>query len=167
VTDQVDPYPPILVGHRGGNSHHDLDPILNSKEGKKGNKGKNKEGYIGSKDIAKIGRKPARRKGLRKGHLARSGQNIGHSWPKQLFAKGPIRLDQVRRVAKQGAPALVVWLALRALADRSNGAWATVTEVVEQAGLPGRTVRRAVGRLERIGMVRRHGRELEVPDYAR
>jgi hypothetical protein len=81
------------------------------------------------------------------------------------FAKGPVHIDQVVRVAGKGGYAVAVWLAVRARMDSANGAPATTAWLVKAMGLNGRTVRKAVAALVDIGMLKRDGGEISLPSY--
>jgi hypothetical protein len=137
-----------------------------------------KRGYK-KQDTAKIDKNANGANGLPEGtrapecaHLRTRVRGQAHQGASKLpaggkFAQGPVRLDQVSRIARLGAAPLLVWLAVRAHADFRNGNRATVKWIADETGWSRRTVQDAVAKLEASGSLRRFGEELEVPDYAR
>ena len=76
-------------------------------------------------------------------------------------------LDQAVRAAGKGAAAVVVWLAVRAREDGANGAAASTAWIAEMTGLNVRTIHKAVAALVEVGMLKRDGKEISIPSYAK
>jgi hypothetical protein len=76
------------------------------------------------------------------------------------FAKGPVRLDEAARVARCGAAAVLVWLAVRARADGARGASADVKWMAGVTGFSPRTIRHAVAALIAAGVLMRKGEQI-------
>ena len=92
-----------------------------------------------------------------------SSSRRGARW----FAKGPVHLDRAVRAASKGAAAVVVWLAVRAREDGAAGKAATTAWIAEATGLNIRTIQTAVAALVEIGMLKRSGRQISIPSYAK
>jgi hypothetical protein len=78
-----------------------------------------------------------------------------------------VYLDQAVRAAGEGGYAVVVWLAVKAREDSSNGAPATTARIAEITGLGVRTIQKAIAALAEVGMLKRDGDKISVPSYAK
>ena len=81
--------------------------------------------------------------------------------------RGRVYLDRAFARPAKAVVAAMVWPTVRALEDGRDGRAATTAEIAEMTGYDARVTRRAVADLIGIGMLKRDGKKISTPSYAK